>query len=112
MTISIPIEGKKAKIVEPKTIKETQDYIYANQATSITKGKFNIYIPANSLYEDAYLDISVQGDTLKFHKDVVPIHKNITITVDASNYNKHKNMTLVANCNKYLPNLDLLFLYY
>lgn len=86
VTISIPIEGKKTETVEPKTIKETQDYIYSNQATSITKGKFNIYIPANSLYEDVYLDISVQGDTLKFHEDVIPIHKNITISVDASNY--------------------------
>ena len=84
--ISIPIEGKKTELVQPKALKETQDYIYSNQATSITKGKFNIYIPANSLYEDVYLDISVQGDTLKFHEDKVPIHKNITISVDASNY--------------------------
>lgn len=87
VTISIPIEGNKTKIVEPKTVIETQDYIYSNQVTSITKGKFSIYIPANSLYEDVYLDISAQGDTLKFHKDVIPIHKNITISVDASNYN-------------------------
>ncbi len=85
--ISIPIEGEKSEVLESKTLNETQDFIYANQATSITKGKFSIYIPANSLYEDTYLDISAQGDTLKFHKDVVPIHKNMTISIDASNYN-------------------------
>jgi hypothetical protein len=32
------------------------------------------------------LDIAVEGDTLKFHSDVIPIHKNITITADVSNY--------------------------
>ncbi|OAB78173.1 M23 family metallopeptidase [Cochleicola gelatinilyticus] len=84
--ISIPIEGADKEILDPKESKETDNYIYANEATSITKGKFNIYIPANSLYEDTYLDIQVEGDTLKFHKDVIPIHKNITITVDADNY--------------------------
>ncbi len=87
ITISIPIEGKNDTILNARTTMETEDYIYADQATSISKGKFNIYIPPNSLYEDTYLDIEVKGDTLKFHEDVVPIHKNITITVDASNYN-------------------------
>jgi len=86
LLISIPIEGKRMDILEPKKIQKTEDYIYADQTTSLTKEKFNIYIPANSLYEDTYLDINVQGDTLHFHEDVIPIHKNITISVDASNY--------------------------
>ena len=84
--VVIPIEGKQAEILEPKASNPTLDYVVANQATSITKGKFNIYIPSNSLYEDTYLDIEANGDTLNFHKDITPIHKNITITVDASNY--------------------------
>lgn len=84
--IVIPIEGKKMEILDKKEIAKTDDYINADHATSITKGKFSIYIPANSLYEDVYLDIQVKSDTLKFHEDVVPIHKFITITTDISNY--------------------------
>jgi len=84
--ISIPIEGKIEEINDTKKIKETEDYIIANQATSITKGKYSIYIPAGSLYEDMYLNIKVDGDTLVFDKDEIPIHKNITISYDASNY--------------------------
>lgn len=84
--IVVPIEGKQEEVRDPKKATKTDDYIYANQATSITKGKFSIYIPSDALYEDTYLDIDVKGDTLHFHEDVVPIHKNITITVDASNY--------------------------
>ncbi|MEZ4779270.1 MAG: M23 family metallopeptidase [Flavobacteriaceae bacterium] len=84
--ITVPIEGKKEEIKDPKQLEKTSDFIYADQATSITKGKFSIYIPSESLYEDTYLAIEAKGDTLVFHEDVIPIHKNITITVDASNY--------------------------
>jgi murein DD-endopeptidase MepM/ murein hydrolase activator NlpD len=87
-TITIPVSGKKMEILKPRDLDKTDDYIYADQATSISKGKFNIYIPANSLYEDTYLNIEAKGDTLVFHEDNIPIHKNISITVDASNYKK------------------------
>ncbi|MCG2418893.1 M23 family metallopeptidase [Aequorivita sp. F47161] len=88
MYISVPIEGAELEILEPKDIVKTDDYIYADHATSITKGKFSIYIPANSLYEDTYLDIKDEGEVLKFHEDVIPIHSNISITADISAYNE------------------------
>jgi|TARA_R110002072_G_scaffold125944_2_gene262389 hypothetical protein len=86
--IVVPIEGEYEENPTPKDISETEHYVYANEGTSIKKGKFNIYIPSGSLYENVYLDIEASGDTLQFHEDVVPVHKNITISVDASNYNK------------------------
>lgn len=84
--ISVPIEGASEEIVDPNNEVPTLDYIFADQATSITKEKFSVYIPANSLYENTYLNIEAKGDTLHFHEDIIPIHKNITISVDASNY--------------------------
>jgi Peptidase family M23 len=86
MRITIPIEGTVAANPEPKDEKKTEHYIYHNQGTAITKGKFDIYIPAESLYENTYLDIESKGDTLIFHEDVIPIHKNITISIDVTNY--------------------------
>lgn len=86
MRITVPIEGKAAENPEPKNTKKTDHYVYHKQGTAITKGKFDIYIPAESLYENTYLDIEAKGDTLQFHEDVIPIHKNITISIDASNY--------------------------
>lgn len=85
-SIVIPIEGKKSENSTPKQINKTDDYIYSNQATSITKGKYSVYIPANSLYENSFLAIDTKGDTLHLHEDHIPIHKNITITADISNY--------------------------
>ncbi|MFK5983164.1 MAG: M23 family metallopeptidase, partial [Flavobacteriaceae bacterium] len=84
--VQIPINGQKQEILKPRDSTKTIDFIYANEGTSITKGKFSVYIPANSLYENTYLNIKAQGDTLKLHKDVIPLHKNITISTDISNY--------------------------
>ncbi len=86
--VTIPITGKEREIVDLLKVDENLDLIAHNQGNSITKGKFSIYIPAESLYEDVYLDISSDVDTLKLHEDVVPLHKNMTITFDATNYTK------------------------
>ena len=88
LKIVIPIEGKQSEILEPRNDNRTSDFIRADQATSISKGKYSIYFPAHSLYEDSYLNIDAQGDTLVLHEDNIPIHKNISISVDASNYNE------------------------
>lgn len=87
ISVVIPIEGKRTDSIAKKQIVETNDYIYADQATSISKGKFNIFIPEKSLYEDTFLNIEVKGDTLHFHEDNIPIHKNITISTDVTQYN-------------------------
>jgi len=84
--VHVPIEGAKDTELKVENNKESGDYIYANEVTSLKKGKFTIYIPANSLYEDTYLDIKASSDTLMLHSDIIPIHKNITVSVDASNY--------------------------
>lgn len=86
--ISIPIIGERPETLTPEITNKTEDFIYTQEGSSITKGKFNIYIPANSLYEDTYLDIDAKVDTLKLHKDVIPLHKKLSISIDISNYNK------------------------
>ncbi len=86
IVIQIPINGEQKEIVNPRNSTITEDFIYANEGTSITKGKFSVYIPANSLYENTYLNIKAKGDTLILHKDEIPLHKNITISTNISNY--------------------------
>ncbi|MCZ6593444.1 MAG: M23 family metallopeptidase [Bacteroidetes bacterium] len=88
VSITIPIQGKQEEIRETKSIGETIDYVYFDQSNSITKGKFSVYIPSESLYENTYLQIESNADTLRLHEDIVPLHKNMTISVDASNYSK------------------------
>ncbi len=86
--ISVPIVGERPEKLTSEIPNKTEDFVYAQEGSSITKGKFNIYLPANSLYENTYLDIDAKVDTLKLHKDVIPLHKKLSITIDISNYNK------------------------
>jgi len=84
--ISIPIEGLKLPIKKEKSIEEHNHFVVAREGALIEKGKFSVYIPPNSLYEDAFLQITSDGDILNFHQDNIPLHTNVTISVDVSNY--------------------------
>ncbi len=99
--ISIPVEGKKEEVKDSLDTGETSDYVYHTQGNSITKGKFSVYIPAGSLYEDTYLDIEASSDTLKLHKDVIPLHKNMTVSIDVSNYSKEDMSKLYIGKRNY-----------
>lgn len=86
-TIDIPIEGKivpniaKTKTqITPYLAKHTENFTH-------TEGNFDMYIPKGSLYEDAYLNISRGIDTVHVHNNETPLHKNMTIAFDVSNYN-------------------------
>lgn len=84
--ITIPIEGTDLPVLTQKEV-ETHPYqVYVGEGTSIKEGKFSIYIPPKSLYENTTLNISAEDNTLHFHEDDTPIHSNITITADVSNF--------------------------
>ncbi|PKP26006.1 MAG: peptidase M23 [Bacteroidetes bacterium HGW-Bacteroidetes-2] len=84
--ISIPIDGKSLPLLKEKPKIEGTHFVFAKEGATIKQGKFDIYIPPNSLYDDIFLTINADADTLHFHKDTAPIHSNITISVDASNF--------------------------
>lgn len=84
--VRIPIEGKQGIDVAHDT--STTDYhVKADAAFTFEEDGVDLYIPANSLYEDTYLDLSVNGETAKIHKDEVAIHKPISLGMDVSQYN-------------------------
>lgn len=84
--VTIPITGKKDVITDSLPNYKPEEYVYHDQGNSISNGKFSVYIPSESLYEDTYLRVESTGDTLKLHEDVEPLHKNMTISFDASAY--------------------------
>lgn len=93
-SIIVPIKGERKPVHFPKVFDATYEFVYANHSHSLTKGKFSIYFPSNTLYEDAYLDISASGDTLKLHNNEIPLHKNVSITADISDYPKEDHEKL------------------
>lgn len=86
--IRIPIVGDVVEDIKPKDDKPTLYYVDADEPTVFEESGFDIYIPSNALYEDTYLDLKFESDTIHFHKDEIAIHKNITLGFDIEKFNK------------------------
>lgn len=100
--LTIPIEGKIFKAVEPKTTDITDHYIKADQSNTLQEGNFTITIPQNSFYDDFYMDFDVKNDTLILHKPTIPAKKSFTIAYDISNYSDtDKSKLFIAKLNGY-----------
>ena len=87
--VIIPITGVNDSIVTPKKVKETDDFVYSDQGYNFSEGKFDVYIPKGAFYENTFVDIAVDGDELKLHEDLIPVHKNIMVSYDISGYKEN-----------------------
>ncbi|WP_395053228.1 M23 family metallopeptidase [Flavobacterium sp.] len=82
--ITIPVSysaGLNVVPVEPKT---TKYFIKAKSDTNFEKDNFSVFFPANTFYDDFYMNFDVKNKTLFLHEDVVPAHTNFTISVEDS----------------------------
>ena len=95
--ITIPVIGKKDNTVAKKELPNDQQYIPSESSSTIQRGVFTVDFPKNALYQGSYLNIKTSGDTLHLHTDNIPVHKNISISMDISNYNTlDKNKLYIA----------------
>ena len=95
--ITIPVIGKKDSLVVKKELPNDLQYIPSESSSTIQRGVFTVDFPKNALYQGSYLNIKTSGDTLHLHTDNIPVHKNISISMDISNYNTlDKNKLYIA----------------
>ncbi|MBZ9628440.1 M23 family metallopeptidase [Psychroflexus sp. CAK1W] len=85
-SILIPLTTDFDENLIQKEIKETEYFAKANSASVFEEGKIDIYIPKNALYEDIFLDIDIEGLSVKLHEPTTPLHKSMTIGFDVSQY--------------------------
>jgi hypothetical protein len=96
--VSIPIKYAPGINVKKDSLNETIYYVNHDNAFVLDKGLIDIYIPKYALYEDTYLDINIEGESLKLHDYRTPIHKSITIGFDVSNYSdEDKKQLFIGN---------------
>jgi len=103
--LSIPVIGKPAKeILEAPELKPST-YILANQVNELEKENVTVYFPTQTFYEDFQIDFNVRNDSLKLHKDVVPLMKSFTIKYDISHYaDEDKDKLFIAKLYGYYQN--------
>lgn len=92
--IHVPIQGKYTELITKTDLLKTEEYAKADENYTYSSGVFDLLIPKGSLYEDTYLDISVNGETAKIHNDKTPLHKNMTLVFDASQYKEEDRKKL------------------
>ena len=95
--VEIPIKGKRIPKINKKPVEKTPYYVRADKAHMFEKDKIDVYFPKGALYEDKYLNIDFQGETIKLHNDKTPIHYPVTIGYDVSHYSaKDKEKLFIA----------------
>lgn len=78
--ISIPIEYSDAKPIVPAEVKKTPYLVKFNKDANFEKENASVYFPANTFYEDFYLNFDVRNNILYLHEDTVPAHTNFTVS--------------------------------
>ncbi|MFO7745119.1 MAG: M23 family metallopeptidase [Psychroflexus sp.] len=93
-SILIPLETDFKENLISNEVNETEYFVKARAATVFEEGKIDIYIPKNALYEDAFLDINIEGLSVDLHTETTPLHKSITIGFDVSQYSEEDQAKL------------------
>ncbi len=84
--ITVPIQGTQTDSITKANIVKTPDYALTTENFTYNSGIVDLFIPKGSLYENTYLDLSVNGETAKIHHKETPLHKNMTLVFDVSHY--------------------------
>ncbi|WP_276167468.1 M23 family metallopeptidase [Zobellia alginiliquefaciens] len=84
----IPVEGKKELIKVDKDEKKTENYVIAKKPNNYDLGAAKVYFPAHTFYDNFYIDLKKDDDTVRIHNSTVAAHRNFTITFDVSKYSE------------------------
>lgn len=98
--ISIPIQysNQAAAVLNP--IKSTKYFVKAKVDAIFEKDNFSVSFPAETFYDDFYLNFEVKNNILHLHDDTVPAHSNFTITaVDSVSAEEEKKKMFLASFN-------------
>lgn len=101
----IPIEGKKQEVRIAKEDKTTDHFVIANKPNNFDLGGAKVFFPANTFYEDFFINLEKGSDTVTIHDNSVAAHRNFTISFDPSKYSpeERKQMFIAHLDSKMRP---------
>ena len=99
--LNIPVEGRKEEIIYNSEQKTTERLLLAGRPNNYRLGIASVYFPANTFYEDFYIDLEEQSDTLKIHDNSVAAHWNFTVSFDVSGFSRdERSKMFIARLDK------------
>jgi len=86
--VSIPIKyDVQPAIIVPEPVL-SKYFVKANNDSEFTKDNVSVSFPAETFYDDFYLNFDVKNDTLFLHDDTVPVHTNFTISIEDNKFSE------------------------
>ncbi|AWI27086.1 M23 family metallopeptidase [Flavobacterium pallidum] len=99
ISIDVPIEYSDLPAIDEKVgVKKTAYLLKSANDNNYTKDNVSVFIPANTFYDDFYLNFDVKDGKLTLADDSVPVHSNFTITFeDTSTPEKDRDKMFIAS---------------
>ena len=99
-TINIPVEYSNKTNIVPEEVKKTKYFIKYKNDAIFEKNNWSVSFPANTFYDDFYMNFDANDKILTVHEDIVPAHTNFVITKDATQFTDlDKNKLFIATYN-------------
>jgi len=99
INVEIPIEYSDLPVtVTKEESKKTNYFLKAKNDNNYTKDNISVFVPANTFYEDFYLDFDVKDNVLTFGDDSTPVHSNFNVTFENSTLTEtERSKTFIAS---------------
>lgn len=79
-SVTVPIEYSTLAPTNTSSEKITPFFIKADKEYNFEKDNVTVYIPANTFYDDFYLNFDVKDSLLSLHDNSIPVHSSVVIT--------------------------------
>ncbi|GET45778.1 M23 family metallopeptidase [Capnocytophaga felis] len=98
--ISIPVEGKKLKVKEPRPV-INGEVIVSGRNQYFTFDGGNIYFPERTFYDDFLMQIESKNDTLTLHNPATAVHKLFNLSFNNTKFSeKEAKQVFIARLNE------------
>ena len=99
----IPVEGKVEPVIVEKEEEKTENYVIAKKPNNYDLGGAKVYFPSNTFYDNFYIDLKKDDDTINIHNNRIAAHRNFTITFDVSKFsNEERKQLFIARLDSRL----------
>ncbi len=82
--LRIPVLGQAQQALAFREQAVTPYYVRAGKPIGFELGRAKVFFPAGSFYENTYLDLASQGDTVRLHEPTLAVDRNFTLSIDVT----------------------------
>lgn len=98
--INIPIKYSQNPSKISSDVVKTKYFIKAKNDANFEKDNVSVLFPANTFYDDFYMNFDVNNGIARIHEDIVPAHTNFIISFEDNNSSTEKKKKMfVATIN-------------